>query len=1205
MNPAACGRNAALRPSGGARRTARGTVMANRMLRGALLLGGLLCTAWLATAHAGLPETPQPQQLTVADGLPSNRINGLAEDAFGYLWIATSDGLARYDGIGFKVWRVGEGLRDNFVWAVHVDARNRVWIGTSHAGLAMLDVDRGRLRWYDRASDPRIGSDEVWSLASTRDGALWFGTANGGLHRLAPDGTITRFMPRDDDPRSVPDAAVGQLAVAPDGVLWVGTKHGVARWDGRGFVRVPAGSVRSPATNMLSFDGDGTLWIGTPRGVSGLRPDGSPLLSPWPSYPKTLYAMLLRDRAGNRWLDSADGLGRDADGEVRNVPLYSQSAHGLVRPSWSGAYADREGGVWFASNDSGLWYLQPDWTRFSVLPRRADDPASPANAYVHGIAPSANASMWLVGSGGVLDLLDPETGAIEHVVPDIGAGMMPMAVREDARGRVWVSYYDGLVRYDPASGALLRWSRDDAVDAALAGDRTEFAETADGTLWLVSRDGGAQARDADGHVIESVPADGSRGLQPQKTIQQALLGPDGAPWIVGEQGLLTWDAGTRRFEPVAGAPAGEWNGVAFDADGNAWLAGFGTLLRCRWNGAALRVLARYGERDGLPALAPSGLTVDRAGVVWLTSMRGLVRFDPERRAARLYGVHDGLPSQEFGERPVPRPEDGRIAAATPDGLVLFDPAVVRPEPDAPQLVIESVSVRRGDARIELPPSAAFTLAPDDRDLRIVARLLSFANARSHRFRFRLAPFDQDWVEAGASGERLFSQLEPGDYTLRVQARTADNAWSPARVLAFRVAPPWWRTPAALAGFAALAALLLWWLADAYRARLRQRHDWQLALHKRSLAEQASEAKTRFLATLGHEVRTPMTGVLGMSELLLGTPLDARQRSYAEAIRGAGHHLLRLVNDALDLARIESDRLELDPQPFALHALVADVTALTAPIARERGLAFVERVDEDAPAALLGDSVRIKQILLNLLGNACKFTERGEIGLRVCALSPRGVRFLVHDTGPGLNAEQQARVFRRFEQADGARTAARYGGSGLGLAISQELAAAMGGRISLDSEPGEGSCFVVELPLPTAALPVPAPVAERARAGEPRTLLLVEDDPTVADVVAGLLRAQGHRVVHAPHGLAALAEAAQGRFDAALLDLDLPGMDGLALARTLRAQGFAAPLLAVTARADADAEPAARAAGFDGFLRKPVTGAMLADALEALLAGEPA
>ncbi|HVI25928.1 MAG TPA: two-component regulator propeller domain-containing protein [Xanthomonadaceae bacterium] len=1163
----------------------------------------LLALAFILPARAGLPETPQPQQLTVADGLPSNRINGVAEDQFGYLWIATSDGLARYDGLGFRVWRVGEGLRDNFVWAVHVDARNRVWIGTSRAGLAMLDVDRREVRYFDRASDPRIGSDEVWTIASTSDGALWFGTGDGGLHRRTPDGRITRFMPEPGNPRSLPDASVGQLAVAPDGTLWVGTKKGVARWTGHDFARLPADAALSQATNGLAFEPDGTLWIGTPRGVSALHRDGRVERAPWPGYGKRVYGLLLRDRDGNRWLDTADGLGRDAEGEVRNVPLYSQYSHGMIRPSWSGAFEDSEGGLWFASSDSGLWYLQPDWTRFSVLSRRADDPDSPANAYVRGVAPARGGSMWLVGSGGVLDLLDPETGAVEHVVQDIGDGYMPMAVFEDPRRQVWVSYYDGLARYDPARGSLQRWRAGEGADAALPGDRSFVTGTRDGSVWIVSEQNGVQRRDGDGRVLDTIRPGGRRGLRRGETLRQAARGPDGALWLAGTQGLLTWNAGSRRFEPVPGAPVGGLYGFALDHDGDVWLAGFGSLRRTHWDGAALAPAAHYGQADGLPAIAPSGLTVDRNGIVWMTSMRGLVRFDPARRAARIYGVRDGLPSQEFGEPPVPRPEDGRIAAPTPEGLVLFDPAVVSPVASAPQLVIESLSVRRGDAIVELPTRARFALAPGDRDLRIVARLLSFANARSHRYRFRLTPFDQEWVET-ATGERLFSQLQAGEYSLEVQARTADNAWSQVRALRFRVDPPWWRTPAALVAVAALAALLMWWAAAVYRARLRQRHDWQLALHKRSLAEQASEAKTRFLATLGHEVRTPMTGVLGMSELLLGTPLDARQRGYAEAIRGAGNHLLRLVNDALDLARIESGRLELDPQPFRLRALVAEVVALSAPLARERGLRFIEQVDADAPAALCGDALRIKQILLNLLGNAGKFTERGEIGLRVSALAPCGVRFAVHDTGPGLNAEQQARLFRRFEQAEGARTAARYGGSGLGLAISQELAAAMGGRIGVRSAPGQGTCFEVDLPLPEATLARDAAPVPVATAAAPRRLLLVEDDATVAEVVAGLLRAQGHDVVHAAHGLAALAEASQSRFALALLDLDLPGMDGLALARALRAQGFQAPLLAVTARADAEAEPLAREAGFDGFLRKPLTGAMLAGAIDGLV-GEAA
>lgn len=407
----------------------------------------------------------------------------------------------------------------------------------------------------------------------------------------------------------------------------------------------------------------------------------------------------------------------------------------------------------------------------------------------------------------------------------------------------------------------------------------------------------------------------------------------------------------------------------------------------------------------------------------------------------------------------------------------------------------------------------------------------------------------------------------------------------------------------MALYVVLALLAVFAVGAAYRSRLKRRHAMQLTEEKRALAEQASDAKSRFLATLGHEVRTPMTGVLGMSELLSGSRLDDKQRSQVDAIHRAGEHLLRLVNDALDLARIEAGKLELSNADFALRPLLDEVAGLMAPVAERKGLAFIDAMATDVPAALHGDRTRIQQILLNLLGNAIKFTETGHVSLEATALAPHGVRFTVADSGPGLSAEQQSRLFRRFEQAEGARTASRYGGSGLGLAISQELAAAMGGRITVESAPGRGTRFIVELPLATADGVVTSNALEQpsvdARANGLH-LLLVEDDPIVAEVMLGLLREQGHVVTHAAHGLAALSEAATRRFDAALLDLDLPGLDGLALARMLRAQGFVAPLLAVTARSDADAETQVRAAGFDDFLRKPVSGAVLAQALEAAL-----
>ncbi|WP_045737324.1 ATP-binding protein [Xanthomonas sp. MUS 060] len=1162
---------------------------------------GWLLLAWSAVAGAVVPLTPQPRQLTVADGLPSNTINDFAEDKLGYLWIASSDGLARFDGHGYRIWRIENGLRDNNLLSVHVDAQNRVWFGTSTAQLGMLSADRRTFRYYDHSVYPQIGSGEVWAIVSTSDGNIWFGIGHSGLYRLQPDGRLTHFMPKPGDEHSLPSINVTKLATAPDGVLWVGTHDGVARWNGHGFERFPLSGVDHDVLELTPEPG-GILWVGNFDGVRLLRADGTAIAPYWRNLPNnSVIAMLIHDRNGNRWFDTMDGLGLENEtGIIHNVPLYSNSAHRVVKPNFLLGFEDREGDLWFATVNNGLWYLPSRWRQFSVLSYRSHDPESIYNPYVVATAASQDGGVWLAGTGGVLDKLDPVTGAVRHHMRVMFGMDWPKAIVEDNQGRVWGVGPKSLLRYDPVSGDVMRWSIGEGSNALLMVNTNFVTVSGDAHLWLFSDLDGAQVRDLDGHVLRNI-ALGTGGLPADLVVNALKLGPQGQPWLIGSRGVLAWNPARARFEPVPGAPRRPLSTIAI-SDGNVvWLAGVGCLERYLWDGTRLSLLDRIDESHEFPRLVPNGMVVDDKGVAWLSSVRGLIRVDPASKAMRSYGVRDGLPNQEFATDTLIQARGGQILGGTPDGVVLFEPSQVVPSRRQPPLVIERVNVRRGDALLDLSHADTIVLQEGDRDLNVVARLLSFYDTESNTYRFRLSGYDTEWIDVGANGERLFPRLPSGQYTLEMQARTADKVWSKVVTLRFRVLPPWWRSTWGIAGLTLLALLIVWWLSYLYRRRLRRRNSWQLALHKQEVAEQASLAKTRFLATLGHEVRTPMTGVLGMSELLLSTPLDPRQRSYTESIRGAGTHLLRLVNDALDLARIEAGRLELDQQPFDLGQLIAELAAMMEPMAQGQGLTFV--LDNAMPEQVTatGDATRVRQILLNLLNNAIKFTERGSVQLRVAPLQERqGVRFEVVDTGPGINAEQQARLFQRFEQADGPRTAARYGGSGLGLAICQELAVAMKGHIDLQSRLGTGTRFVVDLPLPWVPAPLPrsaSGVREVVSVSVPQRVLLVEDDPTVAEVVSGLLSTRGHRVTHAAHALAALTEVASNVFDIALLDLDLPGMDGLALARQLRAFGHAMPLIAVTARADADAEPQARAAGFDGFLRKPVTGDMLAEALQ--------
>ncbi|QQK68768.1 response regulator [Xanthomonas citri] len=1160
----------------------------------------LVIVALPVLAAAAVPTTPVPIQLTVADGLPSNTVNDFAEDKNGYLWLATADGLARFDGRNYRIWRMEDGLTDNFVWAVGVDAEDGLWVGLNDGGVGFLDPKRRTFTPFKSKEFPELSHLTVWAVAQTPDGDLWFGTSRSGVYRRRPNGSMQHFMFVANDANSLPSDRVTALRVTADGTLWIGSNGGIARWNGMSFDRkVLPGD--SQVSNGLRLGSSGDLWVtDSNNGLYRLDSSGNFVPHPWKhaNDGQDVIGMLLHDRRGHYWLDTMSGLGISDGAQVQNVPIYSLSAHGLVKPSWASAYEDREGGLWFTSLNGGLWHLPPNWSTFSVLSYHADDPQSMANPLVQATAMSASGGFWIGGSRGALERLDPFTGKLELHLRPISGIRWPSCILESKRGYVWIGLAESLVRYDPRNRQRKHWPLPKERYAAanmLTPDL--MAMDAHSQLWISLSKAGLQIRDEEGGLIREMEQ-GKHGLV-NSNAYDLRLGPDGQMWLASTTGLQRWDPKTDAFVMVQGAPSSTNYVVRFTDSGVVWIGLMGELRRYLWDGTRLTHLDTIGGAQDFPMVAPNGLEVDASGVAWVSSARGLIRVDPASKMVRIYGVHDGLPNQQFLNNTLVQATGGQILGGTPDGVVLFDPAQMRPNTRQPPLLIERVGLRRGERGLDVTGVEPLELQDGDRDLHIVARMPTFTHSESTSYRFRLSGYDPDWIDVGPSGERLFSRLPSGRYTLEVQGRTADGIWSASQTLRFQVLPPWWLSSWGLSLLALLTVCVIAAAILLYRRRLRRLNAWQLAMHKQEVAEQASLAKTRFLATLGHEVRTPMTGVLGMSELLLKTSLDIKQRSYTESIRRAGAHLLRLVNDALDLARIESGRLELDVEPFSVRQLVAEVEALMAPLAQERGLRFSLEIGLLGDITASGDCTRIRQILLNLLNNAIKFTERGVVGLKLTTLgSYQGLRFEVADTGPGINVEQKARLFQRFEQGDGARTTSRYGGSGLGLAICQELAIAMGGQIEVISRLGAGTRFVVELPLrwvPSNAA-LGGQTAHAEMAVEPQRILLVEDDPTIAEVIVGLLQAQGHSVVHAPHGLAALTEAADNTFDLALLDLDLPGLDGFALARQLRVFGYDMPLIAVTARADEVAEPSAQEAGFDAFLRKPLTGDMLADSI---------